>query len=501
MVISLPLSRFGMSVAQFVILGAWLLSGDIINKFKRFFSQPAAVALASLFLLHILGLLYTSNFDYALKDIRVKLPLLALPVIFSSIDPLPKKKFNILLLLFTGAVLVGTFVSFSILISNPAKNFREISPFISHIRFSLNVALAVFISGYFVFYRFRDKILYQIIFMLVLVWLSAFLFMIESVIGIAVLVVVSMVLLIYGTLKLRSIYHKAAFLLALIVVPLIVFMYLHHTVESYRTPHKNDLSNLEQKTALGNLYVHDTLNYPVENGSYIGLYFSEHELRNAWNTISEFKYDANDRRGQQIKHTIIRYLNSKELRKDASGVEQLTRNDIEAIENGIANIVYTRSFSINSRLYKILWEFEGYSQGGNPGGHSILQRLEFWKAAKGIIKKNFWIGVGTGDIQDAFKEQYVKMNSPLDPQWRNKAHNQYLEIFATFGLLGFLWFLFSIFYPSFITGKILKPYFFVFFITMLLSMLAEDTLETQAGVTLFAFPMVLLLFSWSDFSE
>jgi len=45
---------------------------------------------------------------------------------------------------------------------------------------------------------------------------------------------------------------------------------------------------------------------------------------------------------------------------------------------------------------------------------------------------------------------------------------------------------------------IYHPFLFVFLITMLLSMLAEDTLETQAGVTLFAFPFSLFLFAISE---
>jgi hypothetical protein len=498
LIISIPLSRFGMSLGQFIILGAWLLSGNLINKFKRFFSNPAALAIASLYILHLIGLLYSDNLQYGLKDIRVKLPLVALPVIFSSIQPISRKKLNILFMLFIGAVTVGSLISFSILLSETAKNFREISPFISHIRFSLNVVLAIFAATYFAITVFREKLFLRIIAFMILIWLVAFLFMIESVIGISALIIVSFVLLIYGIMMQKYFYHKAALLLTLIVVPLIVFMYFHDAVKSYRTPYKNDLTQLEEKTALGNPYLHDTVYYPVENGSYIGLYFSEHELRNAWNSVSEYKYDHTDRRGQYIKHTIIRYLNSKNLKKDASGVKQLTPEDILSIENGIANEVYTRPFSLNSRLYKILWEIQDSKDGGNPGGHSIMQRLEFWKAAKEIIKKNFWFGVGTGDIEDAFRAQYDEMNSPLEAKWRNKAHNQYLEFFATFGLIGFLWFFFAIFYPALKTKKLYHPFFFVFFITMLLSMLAEDTLETQAGVTLFALPFALFLFAVSE---
>jgi len=173
--------------------------------------------------------------------------LVALPVIFSSMNPISKKKLNILFLLFIGAVTAGSIISFSILLSNTAKNFREISPFISHIRFSLNVALAIFVSIYFAITVFKEKPFLRILSIMVIIWLVAFLFMIESVIGISVLIIVSFVLLVYGILKQQRFFHKAALILTLIVVPLIVFMYLHDAVKSYRTPYKNDLTQLDEK--------------------------------------------------------------------------------------------------------------------------------------------------------------------------------------------------------------------------------------------------------------
>ena len=48
-----------------------------INK-KLFFADHA------LFLLHLIGCLWTSDFDYAIKDLTIKLPLLILPIIIGT---------------------------------------------------------------------------------------------------------------------------------------------------------------------------------------------------------------------------------------------------------------------------------------------------------------------------------------------------------------------------------------------------------------------------------
>lgn len=494
MLISLPLSRFGLSVAQFALLGNWLLEGDFKRKCKDIIRNKPALVLISLYIFHAIGLIYTSDFEYAFKDLRIKLPLLALPVILATTKPLDNKKFDILLLLYIGAVLSATFISFGVLLTKDISDIREISPFISHIRLSLNVCIAIFFSGYFAFFKFKNKIKLQFSFYLSIFWLLIFLFIIESVTGVFILLFTCPFLILYGLLKIKSIWQKVTFILVLIIIPLFILMFLNNTVSSYRTPYKNDLNNLEAFTSHGNPYQHDTLELPVENGSYVGLYVCGIELRHAWNKISNMNYDGKDKKNQDIKYTLIRYLNSKDLRKDADGVNQLNEKDISNIENGIANINYTNKISINSRIYKILWEYEIMKQGGNPGGHSLIQRFEFWKASIGIIKNNFWFGVGTGDINKAFKVQYEKTNSILAPEWRHRAHNQFLAIFITFGFLGFLWFLFTLIYPPLKLKMLFDYRYFVFLITIILSMLVEDTLETQMGVTLFAFLNSFLLF-------
>jgi hypothetical protein len=104
-------------------------------------------------------------------------------------------------------------------------------------------------------------------------------------------------------------------------------------------------------------------------------------------------------------------------------------------------------------------------------------------------------GVGTGDLGNAFQEEYEKNGSLLDNEFRWRSHNQFLTIFASFGVFGFLWFMFSLVYPAARLGKFHDFYYLSFFIIIVLSMLTEDTLETQAGVTPFAFFTSFYLFA------
>jgi O-antigen ligase len=103
------------------------------------------------------------------------------------------------------------------------------------------------------------------------------------------------------------------------------------------------------------------------------------------------------------------------------------------------------------------------------------------------------IGVGTGDVPEAFRRQYEISDSKLSMKWRLRSHNQYLSFGVAFGILGLIWFMYVLAFPYTKHGD--QGWLFSsFFIIALLSMLTEDTLETQAGVTFFTFFYCLFMF-------
>ncbi len=442
MIISLPLSQFALSVGQFVLVGNWLMEGNFKNKYKAFISNKAAIVLVSLFLLHVAGLIHTTDFNYAFKDLRIKLPLLALPIIFVTTPALITKKFDLLLWLYIGAVLVATFIGFGILLFTDISNIREISPFISHIRLSLNICFAIFLMGYFVVRNYTGQLKMMVLLATGILWFIAYLIISESATGFFVLFGTLFFLSIWSLIRIQNAGLKRWVIILAFLFPVGITAYIYFTARAYLNPNKDELENLDQFSVRGNPYSHDPLNYTVENGKFIWLYVCDVELRESWNSRSNLDYDGLDESGQEIKTTLIRYLNSKGLRKDADAVEQLDDQDIRNIEQGIANRYYAGKFNLNARIYKFLWEYQAMKRGANPGGLSLVQRIEYWKAALGIIKENFWFGVGTGDMDQAFNLQYEKMKTRLPVEFRHRSHNQFLAIFTAFGVFGFIWFVF-----------------------------------------------------------
>ena len=245
---------------------------------------------------------------------------------------------------------------------------------------------------------------------------------------------------------------------------------------------KIDLKTLPKTTSSGHLYRNDTIYKFTENGNYVYILICDDELATAWGTKSKLKYYDLDAKKNIVRYTLIRYMASKGLTRDLQGFLKLTDKDIKNIENGYANYLYTNPVNIRTRIHEILWETEGSMREHEANGHSLSMRLEFWETALHIIKQNIVFGVGTGDVENAFKTQYKKEDTDLQKNWQLRSHNQYMATTVALGVIGFIIFLIHLLTPFFSNKKI--SLLFVFFILIeLLSFINEDTLETQAGVT------------------
>jgi hypothetical protein len=253
-------------------------------------------------------------------------------------------------------------------------------------------------------------------------------------------------------------------------------------IKSINTTEKIDLAELELYTPNNNPYHHDTTIKEMENGHYVWLYVNQQEMKKEWELKSEIPYDSLDRIGQPMYGTLMRYLTSLGFRKDSMGVTQLTPTDIEKIEDGHTSAHNNKGLA--SRISTFLIEYNLYKQGGNPNGNSFFQRIEHLKAAQYIIAHKYLLGVGIGDVPGAFTDAYQKTNSKLNKEIQYRSHNQYLTIWVSLGIFGLIAFVLMLFLPFF--HKNLDYFFYIVMISLVVSCLFEDSIETQAGVTIFA---------------
>jgi len=498
--VSVTLSLYVMSIAQFVLLANWLAEGNLREKFKKFFKNKPALFFTGIYLLHLIGLCCTHDLSNALDELRIKLPLLVLPLIISTSPQLSRKTFNLILLFHVAGTFISGGISFYLFQTRNVADIRDIFIFISHIRYSLNVCVDIFILLYFIFSKNNFIIWAKILFAMLVGWFTYFLLFMESFTGITILIITSAVILISFIIKNTKPLYKIFFLIFLLAVMSGVFLYLQSFYKDYKNIEPINPKKLELYTSHGNPYVHDTNNHMTDNGNYTWMYVCDPELEEAWNKRSKINYDSTDLAKSPIRFTLIRFLTSKGLKKDMDGVNRLSNDEVALIEKGIANIDYTKKGNFENRLKNAVWEYENYKITRDPRGQSIMQRFELWKASLDLIKDHFWFGLGTGDVKPVFAAELVLEDSLLKNTGL-RPHNQYLTFMLEFGIFGFLFFMFCLFYPAVKQRKISDFLFLSFFVIILISMITEDTLETQAGVTFFAYFSCLFLFIHKNFKS
>ncbi|MBA2611799.1 MAG: O-antigen ligase family protein [Bacteroidetes bacterium] len=481
------------SLPQFILLGNWIIEGGFKNKFSLLRKNKFFWIISSLFLLHLVGMLYTQDIDSGLTDIRIKLPLLFLPMLFFSTKPLNEKEFKALLYCF----LLGSFANTAwcliynyILHSTEAA--RNASRFMSHIRLGLYLNVAISCCFYFICVNAKmvNKLLFGVlmayfIFVLYALGLASglvnlfilcafaaimFYFKQKLIIKITSLVIVFI-----------SVFYATNFLLSIFNAQLIT------QVSENNTPHKSN--------ATGKSYLNYESSTQKENGNFVFINIQPNELKKEWQLRfpeDSFSYMPNLHNIRRYQ-VLLRYMASKGLNKDSAGLTKLNAEDFKNIQKNITNYKYPTWSFLQKRVNEFIWEYDEYVHERSINGHSLTMRLYFWKAARALIKKNILFGVGTGDVQIELNKTYVETRSPLAKEWYKRPHNQYITMTVALGVIGLLVFLFSFLYPLINLKKYLHPLFWPYFLILILSFVLEDTLETQAGLSFYAFFYTLFI--------
>lgn len=126
--------------------------------------------------------------------------------------------------------------------------------------------------------------------------------------------------------------------------------------------------------------------------------------------------------------------------------------------------------------------------------NSTTERILIWQSSLQIIKENFLIGVGTGDVKDLLVHEYEKKEIASAYEQKLNAHNQYLQTFIAVGFIGFLILILTLLLPLLYSVKKRQVIYFIFILLFGFNLLIESMLERQAGVVFYAFFSGLLFF-------
>ena len=499
----MPVSVWILSVVSIVMSANWLLGGEYRRKINILRSRPGIMILLALFAMYLVWLLNTTDFHEAPAELRLKLPLLFFPVVAGSTERTDRSLLRMVMLSFIAGCLFATFAGFAALaglMPGEIRSSRELALFVPSIRLSILLCFATFSSLWLIFSDGGEERqagtvgrLYKVMLAAAAAAMSYFLFRLLSVTGLVIFVLLLFltgIFLITAGRRVRSgiifLAAAAAATAALTILSLSAWNRLHN-------PADPSVNGKRQLTLSGRAYTHYPEETLMENGCLVWVNVCEEELRQGWNRRSLKAYDGADAAGNELRMTLVRYITAKGMPKDSAAVATLSDSDIFNIEQGYANPLYARKGSPMARAYEIAWEIDRAAGGANPSGHSLTQRPEFYRAAAGIISKHPWTGVGTGDLARAFSDEYASISSPLKPEYRLRAHNQYLTFGVTFGIPGMILAVALLLIPWLMSGGRFSYLFLVFMTVILISMFNDDTFSSFTGAAFFSYFYTLLI--------
>ena len=479
--VGLPWSKIPLSLGTMLLFANLLLKADFKNYWLAWKKNPWLIALFVYVAFEWLSITWSSNLDYVGHDFRVKLPLYALPLGLVALPFTDRKWIYVICMFFLGSLLVTSVLNYAYYAQwfgpKHYNDIRGLSLFVSHIRYALLIATGVaLLLGWWL-----RKLPYRWFALVLIGWFVYYTWFAQVVAGYMSLLAV----LIAGiVLLIRNIPSKSVkrLLVTSTLVALIAGNWWLYT-ELAPIPEKVKMDELSKVSKYGEPYYFESAT-PWENGYPILAQIAQKEIDSCWNAVSKLRYNIDrDAKGTMVHYTLWRYMTSRGLTKDREGFSKLSPKEIKLIEQGIASVELAKG-GLHARLHSVRTQIQ-YPE--DPNGHSMLQRLEYWKAATAIIKENWLFGVGAGDIEDRFQAEYVRTKSKLLPENRHRSHNQYFTTWITSGLFGLLAFL-GLWFIVIRSSMRMRAFEWLSFTGIVVtSFLIEDTLETQIGVTYVAF--------------
>ena len=481
-----------MSLSLIGLFINWVLELDFKLKWQNIKNYKyLPIIFLGIFLIELIWLPISRDLITGLNVLRIKLPLLLLPIIIGTTKQFSKKENKTIIITFFLGILVSTFLVFLVDLGwlNTKKDsgtIRDISIFMSHIRYSILLSFATILILFLVINKKKNRILLMLFF----IWIVFIVFKlatITAIIGLST-AIITMIGIEIAVLKKKI---KKGYILALLGSFILFGLYLGITIKDFYHVKSNERA-IQTFSLGGEKYSHKFHDNTTENGFFVWENIAPKELKKAWEKRSKTRFDGKDNIGQPLKKTLFRYLTSKGFKKDREGLLKLKESEIRLIENGRTTCKEYSNLQI--RIRSLLHESNADKKKQNLKNQTVSQRLFFWKKGLEIFLKAPIFGHGPGGSKVEYKEDYKTNETPLF------AHNQFLTQLINLGIFGFIIWITIIFYVFTQIKKELISIFIPYLVLMFLSFLSDDMLEVQAGVTIFSLIGTIMLFSDSTFT-
>jgi len=489
---SITLGKVPMSVSLIGLTLNWILELDFQIKGKKIKDQKyLPIIFSGLFLIEFFWLPISKDTTIGLNVLRIKLPLLLLPLIIGSCSGFSKREWKTIITTFFIGILVSTIWVYLVSLEVfPTKKdsgtIRDASIFMSHIRYSVLLSFSTVLILCLAFKNLINKLIAVIIFL----WLVFLIFKLATITAILGLSF-SLVFLFIAFLFSSKNKNKIVYIAGIASLFFLVGLYITATVKDFYHVKSKERSLLTYSIG-GEKYQLDFKDNTTENGFYLWENIAQKELERCWNRKSKFSFTSKDKKKQPVKATLYRFLTSKGLHKDSVGLSNLTQNEIQKIENGETSSVSYNNFE--KRIRSLLYQKESRKKNSDSNNQTINQRVVFWKAGIDIFLNQPAFGYGPGGAKTQYKKYYKNRNTNLNKSNQLLAHNQFITQAINLGALGIIIWIFILIYSFIKVEKGMLLFFVPYLILMFFAFMSDDMLEVQAGVTIFSFFGTLMLF-------
>lgn len=241
-------SKFLLSVSMIGLAAIGLLRRDILTLLKDVGKHKAFWVLTGVFLILLLGGIHSSNMDYYMERMRIKLPFILLPLAFIGLPKLSSRQLNglfyfffLVLSLTSIGVLINYFYNFDAL-NEDIRIGQAITTPINHIRYSLLTAIGIllgirlWVTGY-SFQYLRERLLIKVL----TVFLIVFIHVLSVRSGLLALYAACVILLVYYLLVNRKIMFGLLGLAGVVLLPFAAYQ----LVPSFHTKVNLTFHNLD----------------------------------------------------------------------------------------------------------------------------------------------------------------------------------------------------------------------------------------------------------------
>jgi O-antigen ligase len=233
MMVSLFVSRAALSVSILFFVLACFFHAGIKEQLKNFFSSPLLWSMSLLFLLPLLSGLWSGDKKEWLNILRIKLPLLLLPLAFAAPFNFLKRQWHLLAFIFIITVTAGTIWSMFHYVSDMAavnEGYLRAKSILTplendHVRFSWLVAVAI-LSAAWLWWGNRAQKNISSLLWLVIIWLIIFLHILAARTGLFSFYLILFATMLGVVFKKNRLLYGAVLMVLLIALPVVAYVVL-----------------------------------------------------------------------------------------------------------------------------------------------------------------------------------------------------------------------------------------------------------------------------------